>query len=62
MKRIPKAHLPVVAFTHPGMKGKNNEDRYAVSAFQLEGHKAVPVLLALLCDGIGGHRAGEVAA
>jgi protein phosphatase len=62
MKRIPQAHLPVVAFTHPGMKGKNNEDRYAVSAFQLEGHKAVPVLLALLCDGIGGHRAGEVAA
>jgi len=62
MKRIAQAHLPVIALTHPGMKGKNNEDRYAVSAFQLEGHKTVPVLLALLCDGIGGHRAGEVAA
>jgi serine/threonine protein phosphatase PrpC len=62
MKRIAQAHLPVVALTHPGMKGKNNEDRYAVSAFQLDAHKAVPVLLALLCDGIGGHRAGEVAA
>jgi PPM family protein phosphatase len=62
MKRIAQAHLPVVALTHPGMKGKNNEDRYAVSAFQLESHKSVPVLLALLCDGIGGHRAGEVAA
>jgi protein phosphatase len=62
MKRITQAHLPVVALTHPGMKGKNNEDRYAVSAFQLDTHKAVPVLLALLCDGIGGHRAGEVAA
>ena len=59
MKRIPQAHLPVVALTDPGMKGKNNEDRYAVSAFQLGAHK---VLLALLCDGIGGHRAGEVAA
>jgi PPM family protein phosphatase len=62
MKRIAQAHLPVVALTHPGMKGKNNEDRYAVSAFQLENRKAVPVLLALLCDGIGGHRAGEIAA
>jgi len=59
MNRIAQAHLPVVALTHPGMKGKNNEDRYAVSAFQLGTHK---VLLALLCDGIGGHRAGEVAA
>ncbi len=62
MKRIAQAHLPVVALTHPGMKGKNNEDRYAVSAFRLDNHKNVPVLLALLCDGIGGHRAGEVAA
>ncbi|MGD0004078.1 MAG: protein phosphatase 2C domain-containing protein [Anaerolineaceae bacterium] len=62
MKRIAQAHLPVVALTHPGMKGKNNEDRYAVSAFQLSTYKVVPVLLALLCDGIGGHRAGEVAA
>ena len=62
MKRIPQAHLPVVALTHPGMKGKNNEDRYAVSAFRLDSHKAAPVLLALICDGIGGHRAGEVAA
>ena len=62
MRHITQAHLPVVALTHPGMKGKNNEDRYAVSAFQSETHKAEPVLLALLCDGIGGHRAGEVAA
>ena len=62
MKRIAQAHLPVVALTDPGMKGKNNEDRYAVSAFQLGTHRVVPVLLALLCDGIGGHRAGEVAA
>jgi len=62
MKRIAQAHLPVVALTHPGMKGKNNEDRYAVSAFQLGTYKVMPVLLALLCDGIGGHRAGELAA
>lgn len=61
MKRIDTAHMPVVARTHPGMTGKNNEDRYGVSAFAY-GRAAVPVLLAVLCDGIGGHKAGEVAA
>jgi PPM family protein phosphatase len=62
MKRIARAHLPVVALTHPGMRGKNNEDRFAVSAFRLEDSRRSPVLLAMLCDGIGGHHAGEVAA
>jgi protein phosphatase len=62
MKRVSQAHLPVVALTHPGMQGKNNEDRFAVSAFRLDDSSHNPVLLAMLCDGIGGHRAGEVAA
>jgi PPM family protein phosphatase len=44
------------------MSGKNNEDRYAVSAFRLEGEKSVPAVFAVLCDGVGGHRGGEVAA
>jgi protein phosphatase len=44
------------------MSGKNNEDRYAVSAFRLEGEKSTPVVFAVVSDGIGGHRAGEVAA
>ncbi len=60
MKRLPRAHLPVEAFTHPGMSGKTNEDRYAVAAFQ--GRTEQPVLFAVLSDGIGGHLAGEVAA
>ena len=30
-----QTHLPVVALTHPGMTGKNNEDRYVVTAFRL---------------------------
>ncbi len=42
------------------MAGKNNEDRYAVSSYTLEGDR--PVLFAVVSDGIGGHRAGEVAA
>lgn len=62
MKRVQRSHLPVLALTHPGMRGKNNEDRYGVSAFRMEDADRTPALLAVLCDGIGGHRAGEVAA
>jgi PPM family protein phosphatase len=61
MIRNEKTHLPVAALTHPGMKGKNNEDRFGVSAFRLKTQPPTPVLLAILSDGIGGHRAGEVA-
>jgi protein phosphatase len=44
------------------MAGKNNEDRYAVASFVLDQRDRTPVLFAVLADGIGGHRAGEVAA
>ncbi|HEX9029294.1 MAG TPA: protein phosphatase 2C domain-containing protein [Anaerolineales bacterium] len=57
-----RAHLHVAAQTHPGMSGKNNEDRYAVSAYQLDTDNPLPSVLAVISDGIGGHRAGEVAA
>jgi protein phosphatase len=62
MIRTTRAHLNVEAQTHAGMTGKNNEDRYAVTSFVLEENNRVPVLFAVLADGIGGHRAGEVAA
>ncbi|HWR67371.1 MAG TPA: PP2C family serine/threonine-protein phosphatase [Bellilinea sp.] len=62
MKRVHRSHLPVLAQTHAGMRGKNNEDRYGVTAFRMEDANRTPALLAVLCDGIGGHRAGEVAA
>ncbi len=62
MNRVPRAHLNVEAQTHPGMTGKNNEDRYAVASFLLDGQEKMPVLFAVLADGIGGHRGGEVAA
>ena len=42
------------------MVGKNNEDRYTVSSYT--GQEDRPVLFAIISDGIGGHRAGEVAA
>lgn len=62
MKRVARAHLNVDAQSHPGMTGKNNEDRFAVASFVLDQRERIPVLFAVLADGIGGHRAGEVAA
>jgi PPM family protein phosphatase len=62
MIRTEQAHLRIAALSHPGMTGKNNEDRYAVTSFRAGEHNPTPSVLAVLCDGIGGHRAGEVAA
>lgn len=62
MIRKSQSRYPVVAKSHPGMSGKNNEDRFGVTAFQLSKKNPTPVLLAVLCDGVGGHKAGEVAA
>ncbi len=59
---IERAHLYVDATTHAGMKGKDNEDRYAVSAFRTSRKDSTPSVLAVVADGVGGHRAGEVAA
>lgn len=56
------AHLAVNAVSHPGMSGKGNEDRFAVSAHRLGKELETPSVLAVVADGIGGHRAGEVAA
>lgn len=57
-------HNPLITacFSHPGMTGKNNEDRYGVTVFQPNQPDKPPVVLAVLSDGIGGNRSGEVAA
>ncbi len=62
MTRTEEAHLFIEALSHPGLAGKKNEDRYGVSALKTGPHQKTPAVLAVLCDGIGGHRAGEVAA
>jgi len=62
MKQTEHAHLLTAALSHEGMSGKNNEDRFAVTSFVSGEENPVPVLLAIVADGIGGHRAGEVAA
>jgi serine/threonine protein phosphatase PrpC len=56
-----RSHLHASAGTHPGMKGKNNEDSHSISAYKLSPTDSTSSVLALVCDGIGGHRAGEVA-
>ncbi len=55
-------HIQVTANSHPGMSGKINEDRFLVNAFRLEDPSSTPSVLAIVADGIGGHRAGEIAA
>ena len=57
-----RSHLHVAAKSHPGMSGKNNEDRYAVTVHQIEKEEPVATVLATVSDGVGGHLAGEVAA
>lgn len=62
MIRTTLAHLHIAALSNAGRSGKNNEDRYAVSSFQLGKDDPRPSIFAVVADGIGGHRAGEVAA
>lgn len=62
MIRTETSHLNSIARSHAGMSGKNNEDRFGISAYHLDDDAKTPVLFAILSDGIGGHRAGEVAA
>jgi PPM family protein phosphatase len=56
----PQGTLKAGHATHPGETGKNNEDRYALAFYRNDSGE--PVTLAIIADGIGGNRAGEVAA
>jgi protein phosphatase len=56
-----QAHLHVAAQSNMGMVRQNNEDSFAVSAYRLSEIDSTPSVFAILCDGIGGHQAGEVA-
>ena len=62
MIRTPNTSLHVVAVTHPGTAGRPNEDRFAVSSYRVSESDPTPSVFAIISDGIGGHRAGEVAA
>ena len=47
MIRTKQAHLKLAALTHPGMAGKNNEDRYAVTSYQCSLTDTTPVVFAV---------------
>lgn len=55
-------HFPIAAFSHVGLVRENNEDRLEWQAFITQADTFQNVLLAVLADGVGGHRAGEIAA
>ena len=61
MIRTDRSHLYLTAQTHAGMTGKNNEDNYAVSAYIVSPMNPLHSVFAIVADGIGGHKAGEVA-
>jgi len=54
-------HLDSSAITDPGSKGRLNEDSFEITSFTLSEDDDTPVLLAIIADGIGGHKAGEIA-
>jgi len=62
MIRTSSSPLHAAAVTHPGMAGKQNEDRFAVSSYRLSEKDPTPSVFAIVSDGIGGHSAGEIAA
>ncbi|HEY62884.1 MAG TPA: serine/threonine-protein phosphatase [Anaerolineae bacterium] len=51
-----------LAKTHPGMKRKNNEDRFSISTYHLDKNNETPSIFVIVADGVGGNMAGEVAA
>jgi protein phosphatase len=61
MIRAPHTDLVVGYQTHPGETGKNNEDRWAIAAYEGAPGEKGGALLAVVADGIGGHSSGEVA-
>ncbi len=62
MIRTGDSPLYIAAVTHPGMGGKLNEDRFAVSSYRLSEKDSTSSVFAIVSDGIGGHSAGEIAA
>ncbi|MEE8355805.1 MAG: PP2C family serine/threonine-protein phosphatase, partial [Anaerolineales bacterium] len=56
-----KNHLQTAAITDSGSQGRLNEDSFQITSFAISKNDDTPVLLSVVADGIGGHKAGEVA-
>lgn len=62
LTRSSLSHVPLVSLSHQGKVRSNNEDRLAVQSYLTDEQTPRHVLLAVLSDGVGGNRAGEIAA
>jgi serine/threonine protein phosphatase PrpC len=62
LKRSPLSHVSFVSLSHQGKVRLNNEDRLTYQSYATDEQTPRHVLLAVLSDGVGGNRAGEVAA
>ncbi len=62
LKKSRLSHIALVSLSHQGKVRLNNEDRLAFQSYLTDEQTPRHVLLAVLSDGIGGNRAGEVAA
>lgn len=54
-------HIDYFTITDPGSQGRINEDSYEIASFTIDEDDPTPVLVAVVADGIGGHKAGEIA-
>ncbi len=54
-------HISIDAFSHKGLVRENNEDNCLIEAFQTANGEHNEVILAAVADGVGGHKAGEIA-
>ena len=54
-------HLETAGITDPGSKGRLNEDTYEIASFSISEDDETPVVVGVVADGIGGHKAGEIA-
>ena len=61
MKPASHSHLPYAALSDKGLVREQNEDSIGITAFQKVSELTPPSLLCVLCDGVGGHQAGETA-
>ncbi len=54
-------YLNTYAITDPGKRGRRNEDAFRFETYEISESDPTPILLAVVADGVGGHKAGEVA-
>ncbi len=58
---INQNHLESAAISDNGSQGRLNEDSYEITSFRISESDETPVLISIVADGIGGHKAGEIA-